>query len=148
MRYRKEFEEVFANDVDPLEDTFDINEKTGEYLDPYDQALYRGFVAGIESGIKKKEPTLLEQVKEWRNSNISDEELLNNIAENLEAKPKEPNIDIKGKKYFQINNTGYLKYRYIDLYLINGSEILGVKSLEIGWNPIIISGWRPAIMED
>lgn len=82
MKYQKEFEERFFDIDDP--DYLGVNPDTGKYYDMDDQMLYEGFVAGIESGIKKEEPTLLGLVSEWRKSDITDEELLNNISNKLD----------------------------------------------------------------
>ena len=108
MKYQKELEEkLYGQPV--LDEWPEVDPDTGKYYDIEAQMLYEGFVAGIESGVKKKEPTLLELVGEWRKSDISDEELLNKILIQADAR-QWAKIDHR-----QLDSSCLPRFKYIDL---------------------------------
>lgn len=144
MKYQKEFEERF---IDAYDDDFQgVNPKTGRYYDPEDQALYEGFVAGIESGLKKKEPTLLELVGEWRKSDITDAILLNKISHELDKFPWQL------INHSQLTKCNLPDYKYIDL-----ADDIGriCTRYNVKDNPITtldrmrkMKHWRPSAVQD
>lgn len=134
MKYQKEFEEkLYGQPV--LDEWPEVDPDTGKYYDIEAQMLYAGFVAGIESGVKKKEPTLLELVHEWRKSDISDEELLNNISSKLnkESYPFRP-MDIL--PLFGVIN--------IDVLYIDGHIDTNINSENVDLKIQEFKGWRPS----
>lgn len=146
MRYQKEFEERF---IDAYDDDFQgVNPKTGRYYDPEDQALYEGFVAGIESGIEKKEPTLLELVGEWRKSDISDEELLSKISEALILNKKLDNLEVYEIEFKPVTNRDFIRYRLVDLKYNNGNILERRVSASVNWSNTHLASWRPSAVQD
>lgn len=147
MKYQKEFEDQFY-DEDCLNEFPEVDPKTGKYYDEEDRLLYAGFVAGIESGIKKKEPTLLELVGEWRKSDISDEELLNNIRKEIDSEEKPNGILISGETFHIKENKDYIKHRLVDLKYIHGAILHRRVSAFVNWDNENIIAWRPSAIQD